>query len=426
MGNETKTTKKRHPFFTLLIILSVLLILAFGTLFVYPTPIVRYVFSRVEAESGISLTCDRAYFYLNEGSFLAIDGLTATRQNHHAGNFELRVESVRMPAMVPGDFYEPVLLISGLRGTYERVGDEETTEGEPIVKVLMLTDAEIEFIDKTLEKPFHTTIKIKEFTIAKADFALLFEPYVCMESAGQIDSVTFGIDLTDGKQRLDMEAVPLGLFAPYAPVLNDIFAAGNMNIRIDDLSEETQKKLRIAVTLLPDCKIKPANEIIAPVIQEALQQLDHSAVPVLRDTKEKIDRLKTTATSLRGKVDKAAPIVGAVLAIAAPNAREEYEKIKNEYDRIANAYDEWNAKFEQLSQDIDKMKVGIVNDTFQYFVESGIPIEAELQQVDGEWQCDWYATAIQLIEKHYRTIVAIQFQQRILEIQESVDRLLAL
>ena len=430
MEDKKKAAKKKHPILTTLGVLIIFLFIVLLAAVVFPSPILRYVFSRVEAETGVVITFDKAYFYLAEGTFLAIDGLAVKRQNHPISNFDLRAANVQMPAMVPKDFTSPVLLITGLRGFGERVGTdsadkkESTSEEKFSLQMIYVQDAEVDFIDRTLEKPFQTTIQIDEFCIIPAPRPLLLEPYACT-IAGQISTAKVDVQLPEnGGQEIDFTEVPLGLFAPYAPVLDDIFVEGSMNIRIDDLTEKKHKKLRVRITLLPDCEIKPANEILTPVIQEALQALDHSSVPALHDLKGKIDRLKTTATSLRSKVDKAAPIVGAVLAIAAPNAREEYEKAKSEYDRITHAYDEWNGKFEVLAHDIDNIKVGIVNDTFRYFVDSGIPIEVELQQVDGEWQCDWYETVIQLIEKHYRTLIAGQYHKRIQEIQESVDRLL--
>ena len=431
MGDKTKTAKKKHPILTSLGVLIVFLFVLLLAAIVFPAPILRYAFSRVEAETDIVFTFDRAYFYLADGPFLVVDGLSIKRQNHPASNFNLRADTVQMPTMVPKDFTSPVLFITGLRGTCERVGIESTDKNESaseerfFLQMIYLRDAEVGFIDRTLEKPFQTMVKIDEFCTMRALRPVLFEPYICT-AAGQVSTAKVDVRLPEnGSQEIDFSEVPLGLFAPYAPVLNDIFAEGSMNIRIDDLTDKTHKKLRVKITLLPDCEIKPANEILAPVIQEALQALDHSSVPALHDLKGKIDRLKTVSTSLRSKVDKAAPIVGAVLAIAAPNAKEEYEKIKSQYDQITNAYDEWNGKFEMLAHDMDNIKVGIVNDTFRYFVDSGIPIEVELLEVDGEWQCDWYETAIQLIEKHYRTLIAGQYQKRIQEIQESVDRLLA-
>ena len=406
-------------------IACVLLLLLVIAAVAFPSLTLRYIFSRMESKTGIAITFDRAYFFLQEGSFLAIDGLTVKQQNHPACNFDLKAKNVKMPAMVPGDFSHPVLVITGLRGTIERIGNAPAEEGDIQLQALMLLDAEVDFIDRTLEEPFPMTIQVKEFSIAKkTDIPLVFAPYVCVTGMGQIDSATFSIEVLDGKQKMDMKNVPLDLFAPYAPILDDIFVSGSLNIRVDDLTDETQKKLQIAITLLKDCEIKPANEILVPAIQEALQRLDSSAVPALQDMKKKIDRLKMVSASLRTEVEKAAPVIDALKALAPKDVREKYEKAKSQYDRITNAHDEWNRKFETLSQDIDKMKVDIVSETFQYFVDSCVPIEVKLQQVDGDWQCDWYKTAVQLIEKHYRAIVAVQFQQRILEIHESLDRLL--
>jgi hypothetical protein len=156
---------KKRPLLTLTIGLSLLLVVIIAAAIIFPSTILRYTFSRIESQTGIALTFDRAYFYLQDGSFLCIEGLNIKRQNHHTGNFDLKAERVQMPAMVPQDFRSPILFISGLRGTYERVGSDTTEEIDPPFHALMLTNSEIDFMDRTLDKPFQATIQIKELTL---------------------------------------------------------------------------------------------------------------------------------------------------------------------------------------------------------------------------------------------------------------------
>jgi len=442
MTNETKQPpkQKKRPFLTMLGVLSVLLLVVVIAVIAFPGTILRYVFSRVEAQTGITITFDNANFYLEDGSFLHISGLSVKRQNHPVCNFDLKAESVRMPAMMPIDFYSPALLITGLHGTVERVGNEETDEeesekigndtaekNETGIRAVMLVNSEIDFIDRTLEKPFRATIQITNFLI-RIESSTLFDPYAC-GGAGLISTAKFDITYNeqgDQKQKIGFTEVPFGLVSPYAPVLDDIFVTGSMNVQINEMSDELQKKLRVNIWLLSDCQIKPANEILAPAIQSALRTLDESPASGLHDAKGKIEKLRVASLSLRTEVDKVAQLVGAVIALAPRDVREKYENAKNKYDQITNAYDEWNTKFETLQRDLDRVKVNIIGDTFKYFIDHSVPIEIDLQEVDGEWQYDGYDVVARLIERNYRAIIAAQYQQRIQEINESVERLLAL
>lgn len=440
MESETQSPKKKkkHPALTTLGILGVFLLVVLVAAYFLPSVVLRYVFSRIETESGITITFDKAYFYLADGSFLSIEGLTVKRQNHHSSNFDLKVASVRIPAMFPADFYSPVLLVTELRGTVERVGVEplnvneggekddhkkESASDNTSISALMLIDSEVEFIDRTLEKPFRVTIEIKNFAAILDNRVSLFAPYSCL-GEGNISSAKFGIIRNEDKPRIAFSEVPFGLLAPYVPVLDDIFVSGGMNILVDDLSDEAQKRMHVSITLQQDCKIKPANEILAPTIQVALQQLDQSSMPELRNLKEKIERIKTSAESVRGRLGEVASIVDRLSVLAPREVRDEYEKIKSQYDKAMGAYDEWNGKLETLVWELDQVKVRIIGDTFQAFINSGIPIEIMLQEVNGEWQYDGYAIVIDLIKKNYETIIAAQYQKRIQEIRDAVDRLL--
>ena len=442
MDSETKnsTKKQKRPFLTTLGILFVFLLVLLIGAWIVPPVALRYVFSRIETQTGITITFDKAYLYLADGSFLYIKGLAAKRHHHPASNFDLKADWVQMPAMFPADFYSPVLLISGLRGTIERVGSdpadnserqenkEETVETAPEttpISALMLMDTEITFIDRTLGKLFETTIQIEKFAASKTDGSALFAPYVC-GGTGKISTAPFAIayGLDDYKQQIELAEIPFNFLAPYAPVLDDIFASGSMRMRIDELPGETLKQLHVSIWLQPDCKIKPANEILAPTIQTALRQLDQSSVSELQDVQKKIERLKTFAESLHNEVDKHANLVGAIMSLAPRDVREKYENVKNQYDRARAAYDESNTKFETLLRELDQIKIRIIEDTFQAFINSGIPIEIDLQEVNGEWQYDGYAVVTGLIERNYQTLLTTEYQRRIQEIRDAVDRLL--
>jgi len=429
---EPKNTalKKFRPLVTLSKALVILFLIAIVALLVYPAPILRAAFSRIGTQSGISLTFDRAYFYVGDGLCLHVIGLTIERYNHTESNFAFTAESVWMPAMFPDDFRSPVLFVSGLRGSFERVGNiekaSEPTEGTQrfdYLQGLMLTDAVIDFIDMTPEKVFQTTVRIEECNVFRAAFPSLFEPYYLSSVFGQIDSAAF-IAVADNEKRvLGFREVPLTLFAPYAPVLDDIFVAGSMNIRIDDLTDETQKKLRIGVVLLPDCQLKPANEILAPAVQAGLRKLDQTSVSDLHDLQRRIEKWKTDVDTLRVEVDRVVQIIDRLKALAPPNVRQEYEKFKSQYDRATADYEEWNGKFTSLVRDLDLEKVRILESTFQHFIRSGTPIEIDLQETDGKWEYDFYETVVRLIEKNYREIFVAEYLPRIQEIRSTLDRL---
>ena len=418
-----------------LTLLFIFLVVAVGAILVFPTPVLRLALPYIEAKTGMAVSFESVRIDF-EGFFLNIDGLAVKRQNHHASNYDLKVEKVRVPVrgLVEPSFL--VLSVSGLRGTYEKIGSESTEKTDnsehkestasekTYMKSLMLQDVQVDFIDRTLEKPFQATIQVEKFVALKTNTVSLFEPYACLGN-GQISSATLAIVRQDDRPRIALSEVPFGLLSPYAPVLDDIFVSGGMNIVVDDFSNETQKKLRVNILLLPDCRIKSADEILAPAIQAALQKLDQSSIPALRDVKEKIDRLKTTSESLRTELDKVAQIVDTLKVLAPRDVREKYENFKSRYDRARASYNEWDTKFETLLRELDQVKVGIVNDTFRHFIESGTPIEIELQQVNGEWQYDWYEVVVRLIERNYQMLIATQYQRRIQEILDSVDRLLA-
>ena len=331
--------------------------------------------------------------------------------------------------MVPVDFRSPILLISGLRGTFERVGNGENADNDPAtdgkyhLQILTLKDSNINFIDRTLESPFQTTVQIENFTVAHSPRPSLFEPYSITSAQGQIDSAPFAGITENDKQRMGVLELPLGLLAPYAPVLDDIFVSGSMNIRIDDHTDATQKKLRVSIHLLPDCQIKSADEILAPAIQTALQKLDQSSVPDLYDLQRKIATWKTNVDALRAELDRAVQIIDRLKVLAPPDVRERYEKFKSQYDRATADYAEWNGKFETLVRELDRVKVRIVEDTFQHFIRSGTAIEIDLQEVEGKWEYDAYQTVLRLIERNYRAIIAAEYQPRIQELRDAVDRL---
>ena len=429
--------------FTTLGLLILAPFIAAGTVLLFPAPILRWTLPHVETQTDATLMFEHAYFDFAEW-FLTIDGLSARRQNHHTDNFDLKAEKVRMPVSF---LFEPsgqTLFVVGLRGTYERVSSKPAEKKEPgkqkketalenfYVKVLYLRDVQVEFIDRTPVKPFQATIQIREFAASPIQYVeinrhSLFEPYTCI-TRGQINSAEFDVGITQesGKQYVWLPNVPLGLFAPYVPVLDDIFVTGSVTIRIDDISDETHKKIHVTFWLRHDCEIKPANEILAPALQTALQKLDHSSVPALHELKGKIERLKTNSTSLRTELDKVAQIMETLKVLAPRDVQEKYDNFKSRYDQITKAHEEWDSKFETLLRDLDQTKVGIVHDTFRHFVESRSPIEVELQQVDGEWQYDAYDVVLSLIENNYRTLIDTQYQRRIQEIRDAVDRLLTL
>ena len=432
MESEVKKMEKRkpRPFVTTLVVLFVFLFVVLIAALAFPSPILRHIFSRVEAQTNIAITFDRAYFYFADGSLLCVKGLAVKRQDHHSMNFDLQAESVQMPAMFPNDFRSPVLIITGLRGIIERVGNDPdpAASEKTYVSALMLVDTEVEFIDRTLERPFQERIQLNNFALSQTDLPALFAPYVCAGS-GQIGAAMFAIVYNNQgsqKQQMEIVAVPFGLLAPYVPILDDIFISGSMNIQIEELAVETHKYLRVKIWLQPDCEIKSANEMLAPALQGALQQLDPSSMPELQDLQRKIERLKTFAESMRSEVDRVARIMDRLSILVPREVREEYEKFKSQYDRAIVGYNEWNIKFATLLQELDQIKVRIVADTFQAFIDSGVPIEVELQEVDGEWQYDAYAVVIGLVERHYHAIIATVYQKRIQEIRDAVDRLLVL
>ena len=427
MTNESNTPppKKKRSIVTTLKILILFLVVIVAAAVLLPTPILRVVCSRIEAQSGIALTFDKAYFYFQDGSFLYIKGLSIKRQNHHNSNFDLKAENVRMPAMVPKDFRSPIFVVSGLRGTYEKIANaptknHNTRNNDVTIHALFIEDAEVDVIDRSLEVPFHTTVHVKLFNAVHSDSPSLFAPYTC-SGIGQIDTARFIVN--SQTSTIEIAEVPIGLFAPYAPVLDDIFDSGSMNININDLTDASQKRLRVSVKLLQDCEMKSADAILAPAIRAALQQLDQSSIPALHDLKAKIDRLKLSSESIRKELDKIVPIIDQLKMLAPRDVREKYETFKSRYDRAVSAYDEWNGKFEVLVRDIDRIKVRIVEDTFQRFIDSGVPIEFEVLEADGEWQYDVYDTVVRLVEQNYRVFVSVEYQKRIQEMREVVDSL---
>ena len=444
MGSETKNpaTERKRFFLIPLVVLVLFLLVVPLVAFVVPPMALRYVFSRVETETGIAITFGKAYIYLEEGTYLYIEDIAIKRQNHHSSNVDLKMESVRMPAMFPADFYSPVLYMRGLRGTVERVASGPTKENEHQeevvpnqfdVKALLLHDAQIDFTDRTLPKPFQATFQVEYFFAHDVgrpsiyERPLVFEPYVLL-TKGQIATAKFRTMQAEMSPSpppyIEFTEVPLGLFAPYAPVLDDIFVKGSMNIAIYDQTDATRKRVHVSTLLQPDCKIKSANEILAPAIQMVLRQLDQSSLSELQDLKGKIERLKAPAESVRGKLDEIAPIIERLSFLAPREVREEYEKFKSQYDRAMAGYVEWNMKFETLLRELDQVKIRIIESTFQAFIDSGTPIEIELQEVDGEWQYDAYEVVSGLIERNYRTIITAEYQIRVQEIRTAVDRLL--
>jgi len=444
IGSETKNSAKmKRPFLTTLSVLIVFLLLVLIGALVLPPVVLRHVFSRVEADTGIAITFDKAYFYLADGSYLYVSGLTIKRKNHRSGNLDLEVESIRMPAMFPADFTSPVLYVDGLRGTIERVSSEPAKDGKDNeetasqnfdITALLVRDAQIDFIDQTLDKPFRTTLQLDFFFAHLVgqpsiyERPLLFEPYVYL-TEGQIETAKFRTLQVEMQPTLppylELTEVPFGLFAPYAPVLDDIFVRGSMNIEVHDLTDETHKRVHVKIWLQQDCRIKSANEILAPAIRMALQRSDQSAMPELQDVQRKIERLKTQAEPVRAELDRVTRVLDSLRVLAPRNVQEEYDKIKSQYDKAMWDYDEWNVKFETLGQDLDRAKNRIVADTFQAFIDSGVPIEVEVLEVDGEWQYDGYAVVVGLVERNYQVILAGEFQRRFQEIRDAVDRLLA-
>ena len=417
--------RRKRPFLRLLKWLFLLLFVIFIVIFLFPAPVLRIIFSCVETQTGISITFEKAHLYLVKGPTLLINGLTIKRQNHHDNNFDIKADQLEI---LIDSFIPSTVHISGLLGTYARIG-KSTTSTKAYVSVLTVEDAQIDFIDRTLEKPFQTTIQIEKFDATAIPNTSLFEPYIC-SALGQISSAKFIVQHNNSfeagniKQNVWLIDVPLGLFASYAPILDDIFVSGSMNIQIDDISDATQKKLRVAVILLPDCQIKSADDILVPAIQTALQKLDQFSLPALHDLKGKIEKLKMSSESLRSELDKVAQIVDTLKVLVPRDVREKYEHYKSQYDRARNAYEEWNTKYTTLLQELDRVKNRIVEDTFQHFIKSGVPIELDLQEVDGAWQCDWYDIAVRLIEKTYQKQITTEYQNRIHEMLDSVDRLL--
>ena len=430
--------RKRSCLPTLLSGMILLLFAVVATVIIYPAPILRFIVSRIEAQSDIVLTFEKAYFSIGG---LVLHGVSAQRQNHRDSNVDLTAKTVRIA--IPS-CSRPLASVSGLRGTYEIVGnkpaEKKSGNGDTAIKpnpkeqkeakrnylggkkVLLLTDAEVSVIDRTPEKPFQATIQITDLDILCRFMGDgLLGAYAC-RGRGQVDAA----DLFVATNEALVRQIPLGLLAPYVPVLDDVFASGSMDIHVVDISEDSQKMLHVRIWLLPDCRIKSADEILVPAIQTALKKLDPSSQPQLRDLKGKIEKLKMSSESLRSEVDKVAQILDTLKALAPRDVREKYESYKSKYDRIKNASEEWNIKFDALLLELDKLKVGIVNDTFQHFIETRVPIEMTLHEENGEWQYDWYETVVQLIDNTYQARIAVEYQKRIQEMLDSVDRILVL
>jgi len=419
-----------------LVVLFVLFFVAACAVLIYPAPVLRYVFSRVEAQSGIALTFESAQYGFGTLTFkgadigsLTINGLAAKRQQHHADNFDLKAEKVKVSLMPSG-----IVQVSGLRGSYERMpsdlavpnkgGQNENVTASPKnyqLVALLLEDAEVDFIDRSLEKLFQATIKVENFAALQLGSPSLFEPYACL-GTGQIGSATFVIERQDDKQKIEFSEVPFGLLVPYASALDDIFVSGSMNMQIDDLSDKTQKRVRVSIWLLPDCRIKPANEIVAPAIQSALQTLDQSALNDVRYLKGQIDRLRKVSESWSAELEGVSRMMDSLGALVPRDIRTKYDKYKNQFDRSRSIYVEWD----NLTQELDRLKIDVVEDTFHQFIASGMPIEIDLHEVDGVWQYDTYAIVVRLVENNYRTVLSTKYQSRIQEIRNAVDLLLRL
>ena len=98
--------------------------------------------------------------------------------------------------------------------------------------------------------------------------------------------------------------------------------------------------------------------------------------------------------------------------------------MKSRYDQKTAEYEKWSTQYETLVRDIDRIKLNILEETFQHFIDTGVPIEIDLREVDGAWQYDSYNAAVRLLEQTYRTIIANEFQKRIQEMQGAVGRAL--
>ncbi|MCL2005901.1 MAG: hypothetical protein FWG73_07015 [Planctomycetaceae bacterium] len=433
----------------LLILFLLLALIAAGiAILAQPAPIFRMLFDRVETQTGISITFDRVYILydlqkepadaLRRGR-LTFKGLALKRQNHPVINFDLTAETVRF-SFLPYRYRHTT--VSGLRGTIEKTGsrrDAELSGAESILesdwmdtfRLSRFEDIEVECIDRTLAEPFHTTVRL-EFgwisTIGNNTTSLL-APYV-MEIHGQIDSAPFFIAHNYPKEQVNIlqnariGRIPIALFAPYAPILDDIFAAGTMNIDANDLSDASQKKLRLTITLQPDCRIKPADALLSPTIQTALQDLDDSVLPDLLVLQERVARLRRNTESIRADLDRVSGIIEALRVLAPRDVRQQYDRFRVQYDRAVADYDEWNGRVETLVLELDRIKIRVIEDTFERFIESGNPIVIELQELDGDWVFDANEAVIRLLEDNYR-IMVLELQEHIREVRRAVERLLS-
>ena len=423
--------------------LCIVLLIIFVSALVYPAPIFRMVFERIENQTDIAITFDRVYFSydiekepadaLRRGR-MTFKGLNVKRQDHPVFNFNLTAETVQF-AFLPFRYRHST--VSGLRGIVEKTGERPMnhhTEPEmnndlmQTFRLRFLEDVEIDFIDRTLAKPFQMTIQIVTASMSQneANTVSLFAPYV-FSGFGQIDSANFviareGLPPDNFEQQAKITEIPIALFAPYAPVLDDVFAAGTMNMGIEDLSDATQKKIRLAITLLPDCRIKPANEILAPALQIALQNLDSDVLPALLELQNRVVRLRNNSEAIRAELERVTEILDVLRVLAPRDVRERYDNFRARYDRAKTNYEEWNSRVESLVWELDGIKVRVIEETFQRFIETGDPIVMEVYETDGDWQFDAYGMLVHLIESNYRVLV-LEFRQHLREVLNAVDRL---
>lgn len=439
MSNKShqEVARKKHYVLSLFGILFLLLLCIVFYFLFFPAPIARFVLARLETKTGIAVTFEKTYFNLGKRA-LTFENVTAKRQNHPESNFDFQAATVHVD--IPPQSKHPngafFLTVSALRGTYERTGKDGRNERkdngnkankpswQSRKKLLCLTDSEIVFIDKTLPQPFQATISFPNFDVTQfphADNASMFGEY-SLRGGGHINATTFfGIATNESL----LQPVPIEMIAPYLPILNDIFLTGSVSINMNDLTTEKQKLVLVKLYFSKDCQFKSADEILVPSIQSALRHLDQSSMPTLPELREKMGHLKTVSQSLRVEIDKVAPIVEALSALAPREVREKYDRLRRQYDRLRNTPDELEAKLNVLLHDLDKMKTNLLADTLQHFIETRTPIEFYAKEIDGRWHADWEDAVVRLIEQNYQTLIADEYQMRIRELLDSVNQLLA-
>jgi len=236
---------------TILFVISLVLALVIN-FFLFETT-ARIVLDQVENRTGIQVAFDSAKGNIFTGT-VQMTGVKLKRENHQNSLFDLQVDEMSldmdMTALIAFKAVIEELKVTGLRGTFQRVGKVERLKPRKsfVIEKFIMEDLDVQFSDTTRgEKPVTAVVKVDKmqsvpFRSQLSIYDILFNS----TAKGTLEETSsFTIEKKespkDNKSRWTLSELPLALIGEYVGGPLKLISGGSVFIEVQNQRHTGEK-----------------------------------------------------------------------------------------------------------------------------------------------------------------------------------------